>query len=367
MEKECPQGKVYNSKTGRCVNSNGVIGRQIRKETEKCPDSKLYNKITNRCINDTPLNRKKLEKLNKEPPKPAPPPQPAPAPKTAPPPQPAPAPKPAPPPQPAPAPKPAPPPKEFKIVKQKEKTELEKQIEEIENNLIKQIIDNIKTPNVLIVFNKIFLEYILNKLNTNGYSLILEMEYDSNLNVNKSNFNLIKKLKERNIIKEDDYIEYLKNYEKNEKEIKPYINKINKLFKDLKEPKKKEPKEPKQPPKEPKEPKEPKKRKPRKPKEEPDVSKTAGNIAYDILGINEKSTNAEIKKAYITLSLLNHPDKNQDSIQSKEKFQNIKIAYDILKEERFKKIYNALKYNKSYDEIINIINRMIQQENRVNS
>ena len=43
MEKECPQGKVYNSKTGRCVNSNGVIGRQIRKQTKKCPDNKLYN------------------------------------------------------------------------------------------------------------------------------------------------------------------------------------------------------------------------------------------------------------------------------------------------------------------------------------
>ncbi len=50
---------------------------------------------------------------------------------------------------------------------------------------------------------------------------------------------------------------------------------------------------------------------------------------YEILNINENSTLTEIKKAYKILALKYHPDKNTD-VDSKEKFMQIKSAYDVL-------------------------------------
>ncbi len=46
-EKECPKTKLLNPFTGRCVNIDGKIGRQLR---QQCPDNKIWNLSTQRCV-----------------------------------------------------------------------------------------------------------------------------------------------------------------------------------------------------------------------------------------------------------------------------------------------------------------------------
>lgn len=61
---------------------------------------------------------------------------------------------------------------------------------------------------------------------------------------------------------------------------------------------------------------------------------------YDVLGIAPSSTDAEIKKAYRLLALKNHPDKNNHSKESTEKFQEITQAYHILSNPGQRQIYD---------------------------
>lgn len=51
---------------------------------------------------------------------------------------------------------------------------------------------------------------------------------------------------------------------------------------------------------------------------------------YDILGLDEKCSQEEIKKAYRKLSFMHHPDKNGNSAESTEKFQKISEAFSVL-------------------------------------
>ena len=49
--KQCPDGKILNIKTNRCIKI---------KEIKKCPDGKILNTKTNRCIkikNDNKINK----------------------------------------------------------------------------------------------------------------------------------------------------------------------------------------------------------------------------------------------------------------------------------------------------------------------
>ena len=48
---------------------------------------------------------------------------------------------------------------------------------------------------------------------------------------------------------------------------------------------------------------------------------------YDVLGVNEQSTSAEITKAFKDLAKKHHPDRGGD----KDKFQEISEAHDTLK------------------------------------
>lgn len=61
---------------------------------------------------------------------------------------------------------------------------------------------------------------------------------------------------------------------------------------------------------------------------------------YDILGINPSATDVEIKKAYRINALKYHPDKNNHSKESTEKFQEITKAYEILFDVQKRSIYD---------------------------
>ena len=50
---------------------------------------------------------------------------------------------------------------------------------------------------------------------------------------------------------------------------------------------------------------------------------------YNVLGINENAQESEIKKAYRSLSLKYHPDRNS-SQEAKEKMTEINEAFEVL-------------------------------------
>jgi len=86
---------------------------------------------------------------------------------------------------------------------------------------------------------------------------------------------------------------------------------------------------------------------------------------YEVLGIEPTASESEIKKAYRSMSLKYHPDRNQ-SEEAKTIMQNITGAYEILSDPESKKKYDMqLKFGNNtmpnageFDDINNIFNMM---------
>jgi curved DNA-binding protein len=66
---------------------------------------------------------------------------------------------------------------------------------------------------------------------------------------------------------------------------------------------------------------------------------------YKILGVNEKSTPAEIKKAYRKLAIQYHPDNNVNDKLAEEKFKQVNDANTVLSDPEKRKLYDEFGEN----------------------
>src|SRR5215218_4211777 len=61
---------------------------------------------------------------------------------------------------------------------------------------------------------------------------------------------------------------------------------------------------------------------------------------YEILGVNRTATDTEIKRAYRTLAVKHHPDKNPGDAQAEEKFKECAEAYAVLSDSQKRAAYD---------------------------
>jgi len=61
---------------------------------------------------------------------------------------------------------------------------------------------------------------------------------------------------------------------------------------------------------------------------------------YDILGVTKKTTPEEIKKAYRSLAMKYHPDRNQGDKTAEGKFKEASEAYQVLSDPKKKSSYD---------------------------
>src|SRR5450759_5803986 len=61
---------------------------------------------------------------------------------------------------------------------------------------------------------------------------------------------------------------------------------------------------------------------------------------YEVLGVDRKASEAEIKKAYRRLARKFHPDVNASDAAAKRKFQDIAAAYEVLKDPKRRKHFD---------------------------
>ena len=66
---------------------------------------------------------------------------------------------------------------------------------------------------------------------------------------------------------------------------------------------------------------------------------------YNILGVKKDAKADEIKKAYRRLARKHHPDVNPNDKVSEDKFKEVQEAYDVLSDEKKRKLYDQFGAN----------------------
>lgn len=69
---------------------------------------------------------------------------------------------------------------------------------------------------------------------------------------------------------------------------------------------------------------------------------------YSILGVDEKATQDEIKKAYRKLARKHHPDSNPGDPRSEERFKEISGAYEVLGDPEKRRQYDDLRSGRTF-------------------
>lgn len=67
---------------------------------------------------------------------------------------------------------------------------------------------------------------------------------------------------------------------------------------------------------------------------------TAKRDYYEVLGVGRGATETELKKAYRTLALRYHPDKNDGDPAAEEKFKEASEAYEVLRDPEKRRLYD---------------------------
>jgi DnaJ-class molecular chaperone len=62
---------------------------------------------------------------------------------------------------------------------------------------------------------------------------------------------------------------------------------------------------------------------------------------YEVLGVSNNASQADIRRSFRYLALKHHPDKNKNSEESKQKFMQIVEAYETLSDEQARKNYDT--------------------------
>src|SRR5882757_3453872 len=61
---------------------------------------------------------------------------------------------------------------------------------------------------------------------------------------------------------------------------------------------------------------------------------------YEVLGVNKKASENEIKTAYRKLARQYHPDRNPGDKAAAERFKEIQTAYDVLSDKKKREQYD---------------------------